>query len=54
MSKCKDCWVNELAQVNWMAQELRKQIDYLENLLLKNREEAKDILDDARKGETNE
>jgi len=48
----KESWVNELAQVDETAQEIRKQIDYLQHLLLKNREQAKDILNDARQGET--
>lgn len=52
MNKCKECWVNELSQVDRAGQELQRQIDYLQQRLLKNREEAKDILDSARQGET--
>jgi len=48
----KESWVNELAQVNKNAQEIQKQIDYLQYLLLKNREQANDIINDARQGET--
>lgn len=54
MNKCKDCWVNELSQVDRAGQELQRQIDYLQNLLLKNRKEANDILDSVRQGESNE
>ena len=45
MNKCEECWVNELSQVDRAGQELQKQIDYLQHLLLKNREEANNILD---------
>jgi hypothetical protein len=43
MNKCKECWVNELSQLDRNGQELQKQIDYLQHLLLKNRKEANEI-----------
>jgi hypothetical protein len=43
MNKCKECWVNELSQLDRTGQELQKQIDYLQHLLLKNRKEANEI-----------
>ena len=54
MNKCKECWVNELSQVDRAGQELQRQIDYLQNLLLKNRKEANDISDGMRKEYCNE
>ena len=48
MNKCKECWVNELSQLDRTGQELQKQIDYLQHLLLKNRKEAKEISDGMR------
>lgn len=54
MNKCKECLVNELSQVDRAGQELQRQIDYLQQRLLKNREEAKDISDGMRKEYCNE